>query len=155
MVADRILGRDNLFTDLYAPARPFPKGFHESGDTQSRITKVDDLRAGEGGVMEAGGKKIAGTGEMSADGVVGPIGGIRQKMRGAANAGATIFLVPQANCSEALDGDDDGLKLVKITQLADAISSLKAAIPVARAAGSRASHSAPARAPACSEKSPA
>jgi PDZ domain-containing protein len=73
-----------------------------------------------------GGQKIAGTGEMSADGVVGPIGGIRQKMRGAANAGATIFLVPQANCSEAMDGDDDGLKLVKITKLADAITSLKA-----------------------------
>ena len=56
----------------------------------------------------------------------GPIGGVRQKMRGAANAGASIFLVPQANCSEATDGDDDGLKLVKITKLADAISSLKA-----------------------------
>ncbi|MCD9199050.1 YlbL family protein [Aeromicrobium wangtongii] len=73
-----------------------------------------------------GGKKIAGTGEITADGVVGAIGGVRQKMRGAANAGASIFLVPAANCAEATDGDDDGLTLVKITKLDDAISSLEA-----------------------------
>ncbi|VXB12144.1 PDZ domain-containing protein [Aeromicrobium sp. 9AM] len=72
-----------------------------------------------------GGKKIAGTGEMTPDGTVGPIGGIRQKMAGAANKGATIFLVPAANCGEATDGDDDGLKLVKISTLKDAISSLE------------------------------
>jgi PDZ domain-containing protein len=73
-----------------------------------------------------GGKKIAGTGEITADGVVGAIGGVRQKMRGAANAGASIFLVPAANCPEAAAGDDDGLTLVKITKLDDAIASLEA-----------------------------
>lgn len=73
-----------------------------------------------------GGKQIAGTGEMAPDGTVGPIGGIRQKMAGAAKKDATIFLVPAANCDEATDGDDDGLKLVKITKLDDAISSLEA-----------------------------
>ncbi|WP_309222314.1 MULTISPECIES: PDZ domain-containing protein [Aeromicrobium] len=73
-----------------------------------------------------GGKTIAGTGEISADGVVGAIGGVRQKMAGAAEAKATIFLVPAANCAEAADGDDHGLKLVKITKLDDAISSLEA-----------------------------
>jgi PDZ domain-containing protein len=73
-----------------------------------------------------GGKKIAGTGEIAADGTVGPIGGIRQKMAGAANKKATIFLVPAANCAEATDGDDDGLKLVKVSKLEDAISSLEA-----------------------------
>lgn len=72
-----------------------------------------------------GGRKIAGTGEITADGVVGPIGGVRQKMAGAKHAGATIFLVPAANCSEAVDGDDHGLTLVKISKLDDAISSLE------------------------------
>ena len=72
-----------------------------------------------------GGKKIAGTGEMTPDGTVGPIGGIRQKMSGAAKFGATIFLVPAANCSEATDGSDHGLKLVKISTLKDAVSSLE------------------------------
>ncbi|MEV7397165.1 PDZ domain-containing protein [Aeromicrobium sp. NPDC092404] len=73
-----------------------------------------------------GGNKIAGTGEMTPEGTVGPIGGIRQKIAGAADGGATIFLVPAANCAEATDGDDHGLQLVKISELDDAISSLEA-----------------------------
>jgi PDZ domain-containing protein len=73
-----------------------------------------------------GGEKVAGTGEMLPDGTVGPIGGVRQKMAGASHHHATIFLVPAANCGEAGDGDDFGLKLVKITKLDDAIDSLEA-----------------------------
>ncbi|MCW2750320.1 MAG: hypothetical protein JWR83_1430 [Aeromicrobium sp.] len=73
-----------------------------------------------------GGQKVAGTGEMETDGTVAPIGGIRQKMAGASSAGAKVFLVPAANCAEATDGDDFGLKLVKISNLKDAISSLEA-----------------------------
>lgn len=93
-----------------------------SAGTMFALAIYDKLTPGE----LTGGKKVAGTGEITADGVVGPIGGIRQKMRGAANADASIFLVPAGNCSEATDGDDDGLKLVKITRLDDAISSLEA-----------------------------
>ena len=44
------------------------------------------------------------------DGTVGPIGGIRQKIAGAADDGAKIFLVPAANCAEATDGDDHGMQ---------------------------------------------
>ncbi len=73
-----------------------------------------------------GGEKVAGTGEMSPDGTVGPIGGVRQKMAGASRNGAHIFLVPAANCAEAADGDDFGMVLIKITKLDDAISSLEA-----------------------------
>lgn len=73
-----------------------------------------------------GGVKIAGTGEMAPDGTVGPIGGVRQKMAGAAHSKAKIFLLPAANCAEAADGDNFGLKLVKVTKLDDAISSLEA-----------------------------
>ncbi len=73
-----------------------------------------------------GGKKVAGTGEISPDGTVGPIGGIRQKMAGASHHDARIFLVPAANCAEAADGDDFGMVLVKVSKLDDAISSLEA-----------------------------
>lgn len=73
-----------------------------------------------------GGRRIAGTGAIDADGVVEPIGGIRQKMAGASKDRAEIFLVPAANCDEAADGDDFGMSLVKITTLADAIDSLEA-----------------------------
>lgn len=73
-----------------------------------------------------GGLKIAGTGEMAADGTVGSIGGVQQKIAGAHRQGAKIFLVPSANCAEAVKGDTHGLKLVRITKLDDAISSIEA-----------------------------
>jgi PDZ domain-containing protein len=72
-----------------------------------------------------GGLKVAGTGEISADGEVGSIGGVQQKIAGAAAAGAKVFLVPGPNCAEALDGDTKGLKLVKIDDLDGAIAALE------------------------------
>ena len=47
------------------------------------------------------GKVIAGTGEIDAEGKVGPIGGIQQKLVGAQDDGAELFLVPADNCAEA------------------------------------------------------
>ena len=47
-----------------------------------------------------GGKFIAGTGEITPSGQVQAIGGIQQKMVGARDAGATIFLAPASNCSD-------------------------------------------------------
>src|SRR5690606_22200280 len=49
-----------------------------------------------------GGLTIAGTGSIDEHGNVGPIGGVPQKLVGAREAGATVFLVPAANCAEAL-----------------------------------------------------
>ena len=48
-----------------------------------------------------GGKIIAGTGTIDDEGNVGPIGGIPQKLVGAKDAGAKVFLVPDDNCAEA------------------------------------------------------
>jgi PDZ domain-containing protein len=73
-----------------------------------------------------GGREVAGTGEITPDGTVGPIGGIRQKIAGAADDGAKVFLVPAANCAEAAGGDDHGLRLVKVSKLDDAIDTLEA-----------------------------
>lgn len=73
-----------------------------------------------------GGRFVAGTGEIDAVGTVGPIGGIPFKMRAARDAGATTFLVPAANCDEARANDPDGLALVKVGTLADAVAALGA-----------------------------
>ena len=54
-------------------------------------------------------------------GKVGAIGGIAQKMAGARADGATVFLVPASNCSEALRAVPDGLRLVKVTDVDDAM----------------------------------
>lgn len=72
-----------------------------------------------------GGAKIAGTGQISPEGEVGQIGGIRQKMAGAHEAGATVFLVPAKNCKTATSGSDFGMRLVRISTLKDAITSLE------------------------------
>jgi PDZ domain-containing protein len=73
-----------------------------------------------------GGRKVAGTGTLSPDGTVGPIGGVRQKIAGAAAAGASVFLVPDANCAEAAAGDDHGLTLVRVATFDEAVSELEA-----------------------------
>ncbi len=72
------------------------------------------------------GKHIAVTGTIDALGQVGAIGGIQQKIAGARNDGATVFLVPAPNCAAALHADVDGIQLVKIGTLSEAISALKA-----------------------------
>jgi PDZ domain-containing protein len=73
-----------------------------------------------------GGRFIAGTGEISPAGAVQPIGGIQQKMAGARAAGATIFLTPAGNCSNTTGAVPAGLRLVKVSTLAGAISDLQA-----------------------------
>jgi Lon-like protease len=73
-----------------------------------------------------GGKFIAGTGEITASGQVQPIGGIQQKMVGARNAGATVFLTPAANCADAKGAVPAGMRLVKVSTLNQAVTYLEA-----------------------------
>jgi PDZ domain-containing protein len=74
----------------------------------------------------AGGKFIAGTGEITASGQVQPIGGIQQKMVGARDAGATVFLAPAGNCSATAGAVPAGLRVVKVSTLSQAVSDLEA-----------------------------
>ncbi|MEV0587326.1 PDZ domain-containing protein [Nonomuraea sp. NPDC050310] len=83
---------------------------------------LDKLTPGE----LTGGHSIAGTGTITAEGDVGPIGGIAQKMVGAKNAGATIFLTPEDNCAEAVKAAPEGLRLVKATTLHEAVKAIDA-----------------------------
>jgi PDZ domain-containing protein len=74
----------------------------------------------------AGGRFIAGTGEISAGGAVTAIGGIQQKMVGARNAGATVFLAPAGNCADTKGAVPAGLRVVKVSTLSGAVSALQA-----------------------------
>jgi PDZ domain-containing protein len=74
----------------------------------------------------SGGKFIAGTGEITASGQVQPIGGIQQKMVGARDAGATVFLAPAGNCSDTVGAVPAGLQVVKVSTLSQAVSDLEA-----------------------------
>jgi len=77
---------------------------------------IDKLTPGD----LTGGRHVAGTGEITPDGKVGPIGGVAQKMQGARAAGATLFLAPAANCDEVVGHIPDGLQVVKVANLAEA-----------------------------------
>ncbi len=67
-----------------------------------------------------GGQYVAGTGEITPDGKVGPIGGIAEKMVGARDAGARWFLAPADNCDEVVGHVPDGLQVVRVATLHDA-----------------------------------
>jgi PDZ domain-containing protein len=69
------------------------------------------------------GRHIAGTGTISTDGKVGPIGGINEKILAAHKAGATLFLAPAGNSSE-IAHVPAGIKVVTVATLAEAIASL-------------------------------
>jgi PDZ domain-containing protein len=72
-----------------------------------------------------GGHDIAGTGEIRPDGTVAPIGGIAQKVVGARDAGAQLFLVPDANCAEALGAPRGDMRLVRVKTMPDALASIQ------------------------------
>ena len=70
------------------------------------------------------GRTIAGTGQIALDGTVMPIAGIEEKLAAAADAGATVFLVPEGNEVAARAAGDHGLELVPVATFDDALAYL-------------------------------
>lgn len=68
---------------------------------------------------------IAGTGTISIDGSVGPIGGIVQKMLGAQRDGAKYFLVPEGNWAEASGKVPAGVTAIRVATLDEALQTLR------------------------------
>ena len=93
-----------------------------SGGMMFALGIIDELTPGS----LTGGFHIAGTGTINAEGTVGPIGGIRQKMYAARDQGATWFLAPADNCSEVVGHVPAGIRVVKVQTLQQAVDSLGA-----------------------------
>jgi PDZ domain-containing protein len=72
-----------------------------------------------------GGRFVAGTGTIDDDGKVGPIGGVEMKTVGARGKGAEFFLTPADNCAAAAKDTPEGLTLVKVDTIDDALGALK------------------------------
>jgi PDZ domain-containing protein len=70
------------------------------------------------------GRTIAGTGQIALDGTVFPIEGIDEKLSAAADAGASVFLVPQDNMTAARASGGHGLELVPVATFEGALSYL-------------------------------
>jgi PDZ domain-containing protein len=83
---------------------------------------IDELTPGE----LNGGENFAGTGTINAAGDVGPIGGIRQKLWGAKDAGASYFLAPANNCDEVVGHIPGGIHVFSVATLDDALDALEA-----------------------------
>lgn len=93
-----------------------------SGGQMFALGIIDKLTAGS----LTGGAEVAGTGTITGTGDVGAIGGIRQKMYGALRAGADWFFAPVENCDEVVGHVPDGLSVVAVDTLDDALAALEA-----------------------------
>lgn len=74
------------------------------------------------------GLKIAGTGTIDADGNVGPIGGVKYKIRGAKKEDIDVFFIPIENYDEANDvcvKENCKFDLVKVSTFDEALEYLK------------------------------
>ncbi|MEW2161858.1 S16 family serine protease [Streptomyces sp. NPDC007084] len=87
---------------------------------------VDKLDGDGSGGDLTGGRVVAGTGTIDADGKVGAVGGVALKTQAARRDGATVFLVPRAECSDAKTELPKGLRLIPVTTLKGAVDSLVA-----------------------------
>ncbi|MEY2990214.1 MAG: hypothetical protein RLZZ163_1130, partial [Actinomycetota bacterium] len=72
------------------------------------------------------GGHVAGSGTIDPEGNVGGVGSIRQKLAGARDAGAELFLLPERQCAEAEGHIPDGLTVVPVTTLTEAIDAIRA-----------------------------
>lgn len=88
-----------------------------SAGTMLALGLIDQLTPGS----LAGKRHVAGTGTITADGTVGPIGGIAQKVVAARDSGATVFLAPAGqNCAELSGRVPSGLAVYSIATLHEA-----------------------------------
>lgn len=70
------------------------------------------------------GRKIAATGEIFANGSVGPIGGIEQKTIGAREAGVDAFLVPAGENARDARKEAKGLRIIPVESFTQALHAL-------------------------------
>lgn len=123
---DGIGSRLGIFLDIQTTL-PFDVDFNieqvggPSAGMMFALAIIDKLTVGD----LAGGKSIAGTGTLSYDGRVGAIGGLPQKIYGAAEDGAEYFLAPSENCDE-ITSIPKGIKVFRVDTLEEALTAVKA-----------------------------
>jgi Lon-like protease len=78
------------------------------------------------------GRSVATTGSIDAQGKVGAIGGVAEKLLAAKKAGATLFLVPKDNCKDLAPNVakiPEGIKVAAVGTLKEAITALNSKDP--------------------------
>jgi Lon-like protease len=77
------------------------------------------------------GRKIAATGELALNGDVLPIGGVKQKTLGVRRAGVDVFLVPAGDNAREARRYADGLRIIPVENIQQALRALTTAAPKA------------------------
>jgi len=72
------------------------------------------------------GRYVTGTGTLDADGRVGAVSGVPEKLRAAHADGAEVMLVPRALLDEAQEDAPDGLEIIGVSNLEQALDALRA-----------------------------
>ena len=101
------------------------------------VYKLPDINGSSAGLMFAlqiyrtltgaditGGRNIAGTGVLAADGTVSPIAGTREKIQAAIRAHAAVFLVPADNFAEVVG--TKGIEVIPVHSFSEALRALAA-----------------------------
>jgi PDZ domain-containing protein len=93
------------------------------------LTIIDELTPGS----LTGGRNVAVTGTMDLDGHVGEVGGVPQKTAAALDAGAKLMIVPRAEVKQARERAGDGLAVVGVDTIDQALRALRqhGGVPVA------------------------
>jgi len=86
---------------------------------------VDKIQVQNGQSSFIGKHIIAGTGTIGEDREVGAIGGINQKLTAAHNNGATLFLMPESNCSGVDHFSYSNMRIVPVETLDEAVDVIK------------------------------
>ncbi|MGI5469001.1 YlbL family protein [Streptomyces sp. CA-132043] len=87
---------------------------------------IDTIDGDGAGHDLTGGRSIAGTGTITTDGKIGPVGGVALKTQAAHREGAKYFLVPKDECSDARANLPEDMRLIPVTTLSGTVDSLKA-----------------------------
>ncbi len=115
---------------LYAPEITFALGPEAGGSSTGLMLALavyDRLTA----VQLLDDRLVSGTGTIDANGTVGRVRAVRERVATARQAGASVFIVPKANCVD-LAGEQPGLRLVAVGTLADTVAALEALADPAR-----------------------
>ena len=71
------------------------------------------------------GRRIAGTGAIDPDGSVVAVGGVAEKLIAVRRLGLNTFFIPAGNCNDVRGHVPDGLRLVKVSKVGDALRFLR------------------------------
>jgi PDZ domain-containing protein len=122
-----VVGSDDLRVHLPIPVMIDSQGI--GGPSAGLAFALDILQRLGRNVTH--GQKIAATGELALNGEVLPIGGVKQKTLGVRRAGVDAFLVPAGDNAREARRYADGLRIIPVENIQQALRALATTTPKA------------------------